>query len=392
MFLLWVVAMLTAHDYSCASRAVAQVMNTETKKPLPQLSVIITAYDQAEDLRRHLPAILQQDYPHFEVFVVDVASKDDTRKLLEDLAFEYQHLRFTTLPSSTRDISLQRLALALGFRAASNEWVVITSANCEPASPHWLQRIGEAIVNPVPNHIGVDAPDIVIGHAAYRPSPERFRNKANFNRLWQALMNTSHVLAGYAAVRADACNVAIRRSLFLDSNGFGEDHNLKAGAEELMVNRLSTNTNTALLLHPEGLVLQDAIPDEAIWHRMQTFYAETRRHQRHNFIYRMRCRLFLIMPWTMVVLFFFAIYLSMLFGVRPNDYWLIIVAALLLMMLSAYIVFKVKSFNTAVRLSSHPQDYRLTFLSYELLMPFWLLSARLARLFAPKKEFRKKFV
>ena len=34
---------------------------------LPPLSVIICAHDEVENLRRNLPAILEQDYPQFEV-------------------------------------------------------------------------------------------------------------------------------------------------------------------------------------------------------------------------------------------------------------------------------------------------------------------------------------
>ena len=52
----------------------------------PGMSVIITASDQEEMLAKHLPRILEQDYPDFEVIVVDDNSKDDTQELLERLA------------------------------------------------------------------------------------------------------------------------------------------------------------------------------------------------------------------------------------------------------------------------------------------------------------------
>ena len=37
---------------------------------LPSLSVIICAHEEVENLRRNLPAILEQDYPQFEVIVI----------------------------------------------------------------------------------------------------------------------------------------------------------------------------------------------------------------------------------------------------------------------------------------------------------------------------------
>lgn len=38
---------------------------------LPPLSVIICAHEEVENLRRNLPAILEQDYPQFEVIVIN---------------------------------------------------------------------------------------------------------------------------------------------------------------------------------------------------------------------------------------------------------------------------------------------------------------------------------
>jgi hypothetical protein len=44
----------------------------------PSLSVIIPARNEAENLRRLLPSLLMQDYPHFEVVVYDDGSEDGT--------------------------------------------------------------------------------------------------------------------------------------------------------------------------------------------------------------------------------------------------------------------------------------------------------------------------
>src|SRR5690606_27037942 len=45
----------------------------------PPVSVIICARNEEENLRRHLPAILQQDYPAFEVVLVNDYSEDETK-------------------------------------------------------------------------------------------------------------------------------------------------------------------------------------------------------------------------------------------------------------------------------------------------------------------------
>ena len=44
----------------------------------PPVSVIICAKDEADNLRQYLPLILQQNYPDFEVIVINDGSTDET--------------------------------------------------------------------------------------------------------------------------------------------------------------------------------------------------------------------------------------------------------------------------------------------------------------------------
>ena len=107
----------------------------------PGMSVIITTSDQEEMLAKNLPRILEQDYPDFEVIVVDDNSKDDTKELLERLAEKYPNLYMTHTSDSIRYISHKKLSLTLGIKAAKKEWMVFTEPNCYTTSRQWLSRI-----------------------------------------------------------------------------------------------------------------------------------------------------------------------------------------------------------------------------------------------------------
>ena len=107
----------------------------------PGMSVIITAADQEEMLAKHLPHILEQEYPDFEVIVVDDNSKDDTKELLERLCRQYPNLYMTHTSDSIRYVSHKKLALTLGIKAAKKEWLVFTEANCYPTTSQWLLEI-----------------------------------------------------------------------------------------------------------------------------------------------------------------------------------------------------------------------------------------------------------
>ena len=78
-------------------------------KELPPLSVVICARNESENLRRFLPAILEQDYPQFEVIVINDGSTDESEAVLSAFEEKYQHLYHSFTPDSARYISRKKL-------------------------------------------------------------------------------------------------------------------------------------------------------------------------------------------------------------------------------------------------------------------------------------------
>ena len=108
-------------------------------RELPPLSVILCARNEAENLRKILPAILEQDYPQFEVIVINDASTDETEDILGIMEEKYPHLYHSFTPESARYISHKKLALTLGIKASKHDWLVFTETNCMPASNQWVK-------------------------------------------------------------------------------------------------------------------------------------------------------------------------------------------------------------------------------------------------------------
>lgn len=350
--------------------------------PTP-LSIVIPAHNQAGELRRHLPRILEQEFDDFEVIVVDIASTDETKDVLEILELSHSQLHHTHTPASARDISLERLALTLGFRAARHEWVVLTRADCEPATSHWLAHISEAAEKDK---------SIILGAAKYDEQRHTwFDTKVAYFRLQNTLANLSHVRDGYPAVRADECNVAMRRSLFLQSEGFGQHTNLLTGAVELLVNRLSTPTNTIVMTTPEAIVIQDRMPAKRLWMKHRTFYMETRRYQQHATYYRFKQNLSMIMPWLMLLCIIGFWPLVMYYNV-PQTEPLWILMALLLLLMFIITAYNTSSFNRIAREMGYRHQFYFSFPLLSLSLPIWNVLSWFRHRFTPKNEFRKKFV
>lgn len=396
---LWLIAMVVAYSYGRVGRRIEKLeMKREIDVSLPPLSVVITAHNQALALRRHLPAILAQDYDRFEVVVVNMGSNDETKDVLERLELQYANLRHTYTPRSARDISLDRLALTLGIRSAAYDWVVLTHPDCEPITSQWLTHIGETIAQPQRGvqSASLKSPDMVLGFARYnRRRTTWYDQKIDFFRLWHNIVGYNFVLSRHAAVRADGCNMAFRKDYFMEQGGFSAHQNLKAGAEELLVNYTSKPDNTALLLTPVATVLQDPMPARRLWKQQRVFYAETRRHQRHHFWYRITQNIRMLMPWLILLI---AIAVPVLLAllrqrsdldINAGTVTLSIFVSLLLVII--YAVLKIVSFNKTAHQLGAPRYY-FSMLIFELYLPFWNLSAAIAHRRASQNEFRKKFV
>ncbi len=139
LFLIQLIYLFTI--YNCVYSRNKQVTDHDmvSDEELPALSVIICAHNQGEEILKNLPTILTQDYPNYEVVVIDDNSTDDTKDILKRFAHEYSHLYHSFTSQSAQYISHKKLSLTLGIKAAKNDCLVFTEAQCSPQSNQLLR-------------------------------------------------------------------------------------------------------------------------------------------------------------------------------------------------------------------------------------------------------------
>lgn len=140
---------------------------TITQQQTVPVSVIVCAKNERENLLAFLPLILSQDYPDFEVIVVNDNSVDDTQDVLKAFSLQHNNLKVVTVPDNDRFYGNKKFALTLGIKAAKNEIVLLTDADCKPTSNQWINLM-TAYENPQKK--------IILGVGNYEQQPG-FLNK-----------------------------------------------------------------------------------------------------------------------------------------------------------------------------------------------------------------------
>ena len=219
---------------------------TDEQSSTPGVTVVLCAHNEAYNISQYLQALLTQDYPEYEVIVVDDGSEDETRMEVEQYLVQDPRLHLTFVPIGARVGSTKKLALTLAAKAAQYDYLLLTDADCVPESNQWIREMMKGF-GEVQGDKVQGTKDIVLGFSPY------FETKGHVNRLvrYDTLFNGLHylgaALCGHPYMGVGR-NLAYRKSLFFESGGFTHLMNNTAGDDDLFVNHVATKENTAVVL------------------------------------------------------------------------------------------------------------------------------------------------
>lgn len=249
--------------------------NNGAKQEHPHISIVMSARNQGDVLKKNLPRFLEQDYPKdaFEVIVVNESSTDNTEDELKLLKAQHANLYTTFIPESSHYLSRRKLALTLGVKAAKNEWIVFVDAASQPVSSNWLTTLA--------SYCNAEN-DIVCGYSNYDTETSKAYHR--FRHLHTALYQMRTAMRSQA-YRYEGAQIAFRRQMFMQNNGFLKNLMYLRGEYDFIANEYSCEGRTAVMNAPDGILCQDA-PTPREWKNSQLFYMETRRHLRRTLPWR----------------------------------------------------------------------------------------------------------
>ena len=268
---------------------------TQAQQPV---SVIIAAKNEEENIRKFLPAILEQNYPEYEVIVINDASDDDTGIVLEELKEKYPHLRTSFVPEGTRNISSKKLAITLGVKAAKYDILLFTDADCIPESTDWISSMTR---NFTPET------EFVLGYGAYLKEKGFLNRMITFDTLFIGSQYLGMAYSGKPYMGVGR-NLAYRKEVFFRLKGFSANLDILSGDDDLIVNKAANKGNTKIEACLDSITWSEPKKTFRVWYYQKT------RHLSASDRYKKKSKFRLgIEPLTRGI-FYLAFILLMCFG------------------------------------------------------------------------------
>ena len=277
------------------------------KDSLPPVSVIICARNEEGNLKKNLPRILSQNYPYYEVIVVDDCSDDNTNTLLMDFKLKHPNFKFTAIKGDTKFTHNKKLALTIGIKAASNEHLLFTDADCYPASNRWIR---EMMIN------YTRKTEIVLGYGGYEMRSGFLNKIIRYETIFTAMqyMGFAERKIPYMGVGR---NLSYTKSLFFKNKGFASHTHLDSGDDDLFISETANAINTVVETNPDSFTR--SIPEN----NLKDWFRQRKRHFTTGFRYKPRIKLLLSLEYF-ARMFFYLSFLFLLFEVTLYQFILII--------------------------------------------------------------------
>lgn len=276
------------------------------------VSVVICARDEEINLRKFLPMILQQNYPQYEVIVVDDGSYDNTEEYLLSVTKQYPHLKTSFVPKDAKSRSTKKLGLTIGIKAASYDLLLFTDADCMPEGNLW---ISEMVKNFHPQT------EFVLGYGGYLKEKGFLNKLIKFDTLFIGMQYLGMAIARRPYMGVGR-NMAYRKETFFKMKGFASTLGLLSGDDDLMIQRGANETNVEVAVSAGSVTWSEPKTTFKRW------LAQKERHLSVSEHYKNSSKLLLAVEPASRGLFYTSIVLITVFG-----NWVAVAAAILLLLL-----------------------------------------------------------
>lgn len=229
------------------------------------VSIIICARNEDDNLTDFLPKILVQDYPEFEVVVVNDCSIDNTENVIDEFAKIFPNLKKVTIKEDDYYKHGKKFAIMVGIKGAKYNNLLFTDADCFPANENWLKEMSAGFVN---------KREIVLGYGAYKKESGFLNKLIRFDTFLIAVNYLSAAIKGKAYMGVGR-NLGYKKELFYKEKGFSKHYHITSGDDDLFINQACNKENTNIIVSYNAITYSIAKKKLSDWKRQKQRHLTT---------------------------------------------------------------------------------------------------------------------
>lgn len=218
---------------------------TKSDDQLEPVSVVVCARDAYEYLQDLVPVLLTQDYPDYEIVIVNDCSEDETEEWLKDIERREPKIKPVQLRQHLNFFNGKKFPLSMGIKSAKNDLIVLTDVNCLPTNSQWLRSVVQSYGNNT---------EVVIGYSPYMNKKGVFNQIMRFDAVQYAMQYLSAALNKHPYMGIGT-NLSYRKELFYRNKGFTSHYTTSVGDDDLFISQVAKGKNTEVLIDAENAIL-----------------------------------------------------------------------------------------------------------------------------------------
>lgn len=323
-------------------RIIKQVAKPHTEP----VSIIICSNNNGEALEKNLPYILDQNYPDFEVIVVDNGCQDDTEDIVKRLQHTYSRLRMTKIPLDDKFKHNKKLAQTIGIKAAKYERLIFTNPTCVPVDNMWLQHF-----------VGSWKEGVHIAYSNLENKKGFYHNFVKNQILNQSLKAFCFANAGKTYL-GNGNNMGYLKTDFFANKGFAKHAHYEAGYDHIMAYDLAKKKKCSLSIDSDSNTICKNTNSKSVLRTSLSHYYKSRKQLSK------RIRLMIDLEEWARLLFIFSLPLTLIY---TPFYWFTGIATLSFLLFSAYLL-------NLVIVHLKEENLFLSSYVYNTIVPFYKIS------------------